>query len=57
MMWHGRPYACGSWLPEDKKDYMWYGKGQDFSKIGITNFRLRLDVDNICGPSAVNRTR
>jgi len=57
MMWHGRPYACGSWLPEDKKDYMWYGKGQDFSKIGITYFRLRLYVDNMCGPSAAIRTR
>ena len=20
MLQHGRPYGCGSWLPEDKKD-------------------------------------
>ena len=19
MLWHGRPYGCGLWLPEDKK--------------------------------------
>ena len=57
MLWHGRPYGWGSWLQEDKKNYMWYGKGQDFSKIAITYFRLRLDEDDICGRSAANRTR
>ena len=25
MLWHGRPYGCGLWLPEDKKGTMWYG--------------------------------
>jgi len=28
MLWHGRPYGCGSWLPEDKKDNMWHGRGK-----------------------------
>ena len=22
MLWHGRQYGCGSWLPENKKDNM-----------------------------------
>ena len=26
MMRHGRPYSCGSWLPEDRKDNMWHGR-------------------------------
>ena len=26
MLWYERPYGCGSWLPEDKKDNMWHGR-------------------------------
>ena len=26
MLWHGRPYGCGSWLPKDKKYNMWHGR-------------------------------
>ena len=26
MLWHGKPYGCGSWLPEDKKANMWHGR-------------------------------
>ena len=28
MLWHGRPYDYGSWLPEDKKDNVWLGRGK-----------------------------
>ena len=28
MLWHGRPYGSGSWLPEDKKANMWHGRGK-----------------------------
>ena len=28
LLWHGRPYGCGSWLPEDTKNNMWHGRGK-----------------------------
>ena len=40
-----------------QKNYMWYGRGRDFSKIAITYFRLRLDEDDMCGRNDANRTR
>ena len=30
MLWHGRPYGCGSWLPEDKKANVWHGREKCF---------------------------
>jgi len=36
MLWHGRPYGCGSWLPEDKKKIICGMEGENV----VANDRL-----------------
>ena len=41
MLWHRRPYDCGSWLPEDKIAIICGMKGKNFVTYGCLPFSDR----------------
>ena len=47
MPWHERPYGCGSWLPEDKKDNMWHGENVvSYRRLPLTAHRATIKKQN-----------